>query len=152
MKAKVKVKVTTKDGYWSLKEIKGLEEGTIITGIYKPKNKSFSFIFKGERAILWINKNAELIEIIEEPLTGKVIVSVAICKNEKVIAEKDTIKEARRYAKENELENVEYWYLASEIINEKGDINIPCWGRTRNEALEKLRKLIGNFKLCKTYK
>lgn len=145
MRAKVKVKVTTKAGYWCLKEIKGLEEGTIITGTYKPKNKSFSFIFKGERAVLWINQNAELIEIFEKPLTGRVVVSVAICIGKKIIAEKDTIKQARRYTKENKLKNVEYWYLASEIINERGDVNIPCWGRTRNEALGKLRKLIGKY-------
>ena len=142
MKARVKVKVFTEAGYWCLKEIKGLEEGTILTGTYKPKNNSLSFKFKGKRAILFINENAELIEIIEESLIGKIEVTVAIWDGTTIIAEKGTIKEARKFVHENKLKDIEYWYLAAEIINEKGDINIPCWGRTRNEAIEKLKKVM----------
>lgn len=142
MKAKIKVKVFTEAGYWCLKEIKGLEEGTIITGTYKPKNNSLSFIFKGERAVLFINQNAELIEIMEESLIGKIVVSVAICNKRKIIAERGTINEAKEYVRQNNLKNIEYWYLASEIVNEKGDINIPCWGKTRNEAISNLKKVM----------
>lgn len=145
MKAKVKVRIITKTGAYCLKEIKGLEENTIIEGTYNPKNKSFKFIHNEQNAILWIGENAELIEQYNEPIVGSIVVSVAICINGKIIEEKDTMKEAKKYAKENNLkEVVEYWYLASEIINEKGDVNPACWGKTRHEAINKLKRVLGN--------
>ena len=38
VKAKVKVKIFTKFGYWCLAEIRGLKEGTILEGSYNPEN------------------------------------------------------------------------------------------------------------------
>ena len=34
------------------------------------------------------------------------------------------------------------WYLSAEVINDKGDINPACWGRTRQEAIKKLKNIL----------
>lgn len=52
----------------------------------------------------------------------------------------DTKKEAKE-AGYNEYD-YDYWYLAAEVINERGDVNPACWGRTRKEALEKLKNAL----------
>lgn len=62
IKTKAKVKVLTEFGYWCLNEIRGLKEGTILEGLYNPKNKAFDFTYKGQDAMLWVGENAELIE------------------------------------------------------------------------------------------
>lgn len=62
VKAKVKVKIFTKFGYWCLAEIRGLKEGTILEGSYNLENKAFDFTYQGQDAMLWIDENAELLE------------------------------------------------------------------------------------------
>lgn len=52
VKAKVKVKIFTKFGYWCLAEIRGLKEGTILEGSYNPENKAFDFTYQGQDAML----------------------------------------------------------------------------------------------------
>lgn len=142
IKAKVRVKVFTDFGYWCLAEIRGLKEGTILEGCYDPKNKAFDFTYNGQDAMLWVDQNAELIGNEKKSMIGNIIVTIAICRDKDIIAEFDTKKEARRYVKDEGYNNVEYWYLASEVINQNGDVNPACWGKTRQEAIEKLKKLM----------
>ena len=68
--AKARVKVFTEMGKWCLFEIKGLKEGTVLSGIFNPINKAFDFKWKGEDAMLWIGANAELVEI-QKPVSNK---------------------------------------------------------------------------------
>lgn len=51
------------------------------------------------------------------------------------------MREAKQFAKENDL-TPSYWYLAAEIINEDGDLNPAVWGKSREEAVGKLKKLL----------
>ena len=62
VKAKVKVKIFTKFGYWCLAEIRGLKEGTILEGSYNPENKAFDFTYQGQDAMLWIDEYADLLD------------------------------------------------------------------------------------------
>lgn len=64
--AKALVKVTTDFGKWCLWEIKGLKEGTVLDGMYNPRNKAFDFTFKGQDAMLWIGQNGELVSLGED--------------------------------------------------------------------------------------
>ena len=50
--------------------------------------------------------------------------------------------EAKAYAKEEGLD-ADYWYMAAEEINSNGDLGAACWGKTRSEALSKLKKALG---------
>jgi hypothetical protein len=50
--------------------------------------------------------------------------------------------EAKAYAKEEGLD-ADYWYMAAEEINANGDLGSACWGKTRSEALSKLKKALG---------
>ena len=67
----------------------------------------------------------------------KIVVSVAICRTEF-----DTMNEAKKISKENGYVNVDYWYLAAEVINEDGDTNPAVWGRSKTEATKRLKKLL----------
>lgn len=80
---------------------------------------------------------------IENALVGDVIVTVAVCDTERnILDEFDSIKEARKFVKDEGYSNVEFWYLAAETINEQGDLNPACWGRTKKEAIAKLKKVL----------
>lgn len=145
IKAKVRVKIITDFGYWCLAEIRGLKEGTILEGRYNPINKAFDFSWNGQDAMLWIEQNGELISTEKESIIGNIVVTIAVCygKHKNIIAEFDTMKEARKYVKdEGYKDSIEYWYLAAEIINEDGDINPAVWAKSKAEAVRKLKKLL----------
>ena len=71
-------------------------------------------------------------------------ISVAVCYSgtQTVVDEFDTMAEAKAYAKEEGLD-ADYWYMAAEEINANGDLGSACWGKTRSEALSKLKKALG---------
>lgn len=71
-------------------------------------------------------------------------ITVAVCYSgtQNVIDEFDTMAEAKAYAKEEGLD-ADYWYMAAEEINVNGDLGSACWGKTRSEALSKLKKALG---------
>ena len=52
------------------------------------------------------------------------------------------MNEAKKISKENGYVNVDYWYLAAEVINEDGDTNPAVWGRSKTEATKRLKKLL----------
>ncbi len=60
-RAKVRVKVITEFGKHCLDEIRGLKEGTELSGWYNSRNKAFDFIANGIDAMLWVGQNCELI-------------------------------------------------------------------------------------------
>ena len=101
IKAKARVKIITDFGYWCLAEIRGLKEGTILEGRYNPINKAFDFSWNGQDAMLWIEQNGELISTEKESIIGNIVVTIAVCygKHKNIIAEFDTMKEARKYVK-----------------------------------------------------
>ena len=73
---------------------------------------------------------------------GDIVVTVAVCTyNKEIIAEFNTMAEAKTFVKE-EGYDAEYWYLAAETINEHGDLNPACWGKTKKEAVDKLKKAL----------
>ena len=74
----------------------------------------------------------------------KIVVSVAICRKgtQDIITESATMKEAKKVSKENGYLNVDYWYLAAEVINEDGDTTSAVWDRSRTEAIKRLKKLL----------
>ena len=55
--ARARVKVQTERGYWLLAEIRGLKEGTELTGRYCERNNAFDFDWNGQDAMLWIENN-----------------------------------------------------------------------------------------------
>jgi hypothetical protein len=68
-------------------------------------------------------------------------IDVAVCTEEKeIIDEFDTVNEAKAFIKEQGWGEI--WYLAAEVINKEGDTNPACWGKTREEALNKLKKVL----------
>lgn len=73
----------------------------------------------------------------------KIAVLIAVCYSgtTNIIYECETMREAKQFAKENDL-TPSYWYLAAEIINEDGDLNPAVWGKSREEAVGKLKKLL----------
>lgn len=73
----------------------------------------------------------------------EIAILVAVCYPDttNVIHECETMREARNFAKENDL-NLSYWYLAAEIINQDGDLNPAVWAKSREEAVRKLKKLL----------
>lgn len=74
----------------------------------------------------------------------EIIVSVAVCHRgtQDIIDECATMKEAHKFAKKNEYYNVDYWYLAAEVINKDGDTNPAVWNKERGEAIKRLKKLL----------
>ena len=70
-------------------------------------------------------------------------ISIAVCYSGTldVIDEFDTMAEAKAYVKEESLD-ADYWYLAAEVINANGDVGAACWGKTRSEAVNKLKKAL----------
>lgn len=59
-KTKAIVTVLTEQGRCLLNEIRGLKEGTVVTGTYDSVNRAFDFKWQGLDAVLWIGDNAEL--------------------------------------------------------------------------------------------
>ena len=74
--------------------------------------------------------------------TYKVETCIRVCQKDTYyfLDEFDSKKEAKE-AGYNEYD-YDYWYLAAEYINDNGDVNIACWGRTRKEALDKLKSVL----------
>ena len=74
----------------------------------------------------------------------EIMITVAVCYSgtQNVVDEFDTMAEAKAYAKEEGLD-ADYWYMAAEEINANGDLGPACWGKTRSEALSKLKKALG---------
>ena len=70
-----------------------------------------------------------------------VTICVAVCPlgSTDIIDEFETINEARKCYPSSQFD---FWYLAAEVINEDGDVNPACWGRTKKEALMKLKKAL----------
>ena len=60
------------------------------------------------------------------------------------ICEFETMREVKQYIKENypHLDDVTYAYIAAEEIDEEGNVNPPCYGKTKAEALNKLKKVL----------
>ena len=60
------------------------------------------------------------------------------------LCEFDTMREVKQYIKENypHLGGVTYAYIAAEEIDEEGNVNPPCYGKTKAEALNKLKKVL----------
>ncbi len=80
---------------------------------------------------------------IDNVQVGDIFVTIAVCNsNRDIIEEFDSMKEAKYFVKKDGYDNVEYWYLAAETINEAGDLNSACWGKTRKEAINKLKKVL----------
>lgn len=68
-------------------------------------------------------------------------VSVAVCYagTVDIIEEFDSLRDAKKEYKGNDYD---YWFLAAEVIDEEGNVNTACWGKTRKEALDALRKVL----------
>lgn len=140
MKVKAIVKVSTEFGKWCLAEIRGLKEGTILEGVFNYRNKAFDFTYNGEDAMLWIGQNGELIR----DSSGRIgyVVTVDAYFDGRYYGEFQTLEDAENTARENGIKQTEYWYHASEIINENGDLNIGCWDRDKKGAIDKLTALV----------
>lgn len=62
-----------------------------------------------------------------------------------IVREEETKAELRRSIRDyfkKPLSYYDIWYLAAEVINDKGDLNPACWGRTRQEAIKKLKNVL----------
>lgn len=72
----------------------------------------------------------------------EICVCVAVCyANTQYIADEfDTMQEARKAYKNKK--GYSFWYLAAEVINDRVDLNPACWGKTKNEALTRLKKAL----------
>lgn len=70
-----------------------------------------------------------------------ICVSVAVCiKDTQVIVDEfDTLREAK---KEYSQWYYDFWYLAAEEIDNDGNLNPACWGKTKAKALRKLKKAL----------
>lgn len=80
---------------------------------------------------------------IDNAQIGDIFTNVAVCNsNRDIIDEFDTMKEAKNFVKKEGYFDVEYWYLAAETINEQGDLNMAYWGKTKKEAVDKLKKIL----------
>ena len=76
---------------------------------------------------------------------GDIIVSIAICYKgtQDIIEIVDSVSEAKSFVKEENYNGlVDYWYLAAETINEDGDTNPAFWGKSRNEAISRLKRVL----------
>lgn len=75
---------------------------------------------------------------------SEIIVSVAVCHRgtHNIIEECATMKEARKFSKENGYNEDDYWYLAAEVINKDGDTNPAVWNKERGETIKRLKKLL----------
>lgn len=60
------------------------------------------------------------------------------------LAEGETMKEVKQKVKEEypHLRGVTYEYTAAEEIDDMGNVNPPCYGKTKAEALKKLKKVL----------
>lgn len=60
------------------------------------------------------------------------------------LCEFETMREMKKYIEENypHLDNVKYKYIAAEEIDESGNVNMPCYGNTKAEAVNRLKKLL----------
>ena len=60
------------------------------------------------------------------------------------LCEFDTMREVKNFIKENypHLRDVKYEYIAAEEIDEDGNLNPPCYGNTKAEAVRKLKKVL----------
>lgn len=70
-----------------------------------------------------------------------IVVSIAICRKGTydIIAEYFTMHEAK---KDYNVNLFDFWYLAAEIIDKDGNVNPACWGKTRKEAVDKLKSVL----------
>lgn len=69
-----------------------------------------------------------------------IIVAVCIKETEVIVNEFESIRDAK---KEYSDRYYDFWYLAAEIIDKDGNTNPACWGKTRNDALLKLKRALG---------
>lgn len=74
----------------------------------------------------------------------EIVVSVAVCHRgtQKIIDEFPTMREARKFSKENGYNEADYWYLAAEVINSDGDTNPAVWDKSRVAAVRRLKELL----------
>lgn len=72
----------------------------------------------------------------------EICVSIAVCYEgtQYIVDEFDTMQEAKKAYKGQQ--GYEFWYLAAEYINKDGDTNPACWGKTRKEALDRLKNAL----------
>ena len=54
------------------------------------------------------------------------------------------MREVKKFIKENypHLDDIKYRYIAAEEIDDDGNVNPPCYGNTRAEAVGKLKKVL----------
>lgn len=66
------------------------------------------------------------------------------CGSGEYLCEFETMREVKSYVRENYswLDDVSYVYCAAEEIDKDGNINPPCHGKTKAEALRKLKKVL----------
>ena len=71
-------------------------------------------------------------------------VAVCVKGTQDIVGEFDTIAEARMVYKGNgeSLCDYDLWWLAAEETNECGDTNVACWGRTREDAVARLKRAL----------
>lgn len=72
----------------------------------------------------------------------EICVWIAVCYEDTqyIVDEFSTMDEAKKEYKGKS--GFDFWYLAAEIINEDGDTNPACWGKTRKEALDRLKNAL----------
>lgn len=70
-----------------------------------------------------------------------ICVSVVVClkDTQTIVDEFDTLHEAM---KEYSEWYYDFLYLAAEVIDNDGNLNLPCWGKTKTEALRKLKEAL----------
>lgn len=61
------------------------------------------------------------------------------------LCEYDTMKEVKNHVKENfpDLDDVTFKWCAAEEVDDEGNMNPPCWGDTRAEAVRELKRTLG---------
>ena len=64
--------------------------------------------------------------------------------NRGYLCEFETMREVKKYIKENypHLDDVKYQYIAAEEIDDDGNVNPPCYGNTKAEAVGKLKRVL----------
>lgn len=72
----------------------------------------------------------------------EICICIAVCyeNTQYIVDEFDTMQEAKKAYKGKN--GYDFWYLAAEYINEDGDTNPACWGKTKKETIDRLKKAL----------
>lgn len=137
---KVIVKATTESGKYLLKEIKGLQEGTVIEG--KLNGNALEFQWNGEDAVLWIGENCEeiktkrnykmpkgwMLDVYCRAVTDDDVIETAETKSELINAMNDRNWRRSEYTIE--------WVAIEYNVEEDYHGNIDALGDTKAEAVK----------------